>query len=152
MKYYYLLNGKIMSANEKMPVINEQWHTYNSNLLKWSESLKPCEISESELDRIKFYHRFNYNNPIEVTDIISDNNGVVIFKHKLPKASERVEEIMSNIKQVEEIEAVEFIEWCRLNKYVPSSEYTFRYEILPFREIKFISTHKLYEIFKNRKE
>lgn len=95
-----------MSANEKMPVINEQWHTYNSNLLKWSESIQPCEISESELEKVKnsikdYWH--THNNPIEVTDLIadygcdhdgvwrqklmfkqpSDNNGVITFKEKV---------------------------------------------------------------------
>ena len=94
MKYYYLINGKIMAANEKMPEINEQWHNYNSNLLKWSESLQPCEISESELCLIlSNVSKLDYDNPIEVTDIISDNNGVISFK-EYPK-------------QVEEIEAVD---------------------------------------------
>ena len=86
MKYYYILNGKIMSANEKMPEINEQWHNYNSNLLKWSESLQPCEISDGELTKINQYlfddGREYIANPIEVTDIISDNNGVISFKDK----------------------------------------------------------------------
>lgn len=95
-----------MSANEKMPVINEQWHNYNSNLLKWSESLQPCEISDSELEKIKdvVHHLtsitvsiLSINNPIEVTDIVEEdwNGHCIIFKHP---------------KQVEEIEAVEFAE------------------------------------------
>jgi len=75
-----------MSANEKMPEINEQWHNYNSNLLKWSESLQPCEISDGELTKINQYlfddGREYIANPIEVTDIISDNNGVISFKDK----------------------------------------------------------------------
>lgn len=82
MKYYCLINGKIMSANEKMPVINEQWHTYNANLLKWSESLQQCEISESELEKvIKYYIQdcSMSSNPIDVTDLIQKQMRYIIL-------------------------------------------------------------------------
>jgi len=84
MKYYYLLNGKIMAANEK---------TSESNLDKfsklihpkvsveyadWYSSLQPCEISDSELCLIlSNVTKLDYDNPIEVTDIV---NASVICK------------------------------------------------------------------------
>lgn len=69
MKYYYLLNGKIMSANEKMPDNGFDYTT-------WFYSLQPCEISESELEKIISElnnSRIIYprkNELIEVTDMI----------------------------------------------------------------------------------
>lgn len=145
MKYYYLINGKIMAANEKMPEINEQWHNYNSNLLKWSESLQPCEISESELCLIlSNVTKLDYDNPIEVTDIISDNNGVISFK-EYPK-------------QVEEIEAVEFLDFVlssgwHLNPHSKENRWRTIEQINSTKPMLSdgITTKQLYEIFKNQK-
>lgn len=93
MKYYYLLNGKIMSANEKMPIrINFRTDTFKYVYDTWLNSLQPCEISESEFDKIcKYFKYWLSETPIEVTNIVSDNNGVISFKQP---------------KQVKEIEAV----------------------------------------------
>ena len=66
MKYYYLINNRIMSANEKMP-------SHISLFANWHSSLQPCEISESELEKvIKHYLQdcSMSSNPIEVTDIV----------------------------------------------------------------------------------
>ena len=72
MKYYYLLNGKIMSANEKMPKTD-----FNFIITDWLNSLQPCEISDSELDNVKNYlchntkfEDFNPHEQIEVTNIV----------------------------------------------------------------------------------
>ena len=81
MKYYYLLNGKIMLANEKMPELRIVQHKdYNQKFEdskfkmfydKWFNALQPCEISESELCLIlSNVTKLDYDNPIEVTDIV----------------------------------------------------------------------------------
>ena len=93
MKYYYLLNGKIMSANENMPNDESMFYKRKSEgenwgdflLRKWHSSLQPCEISESELEKVKnklSSIKLRWDSVIEVTDIISDNNGVISFKEK----------------------------------------------------------------------
>ena len=87
MKYYYLLNGKIMSANDKMPQ-GEDYVSLNPthfnkldfdiDAKQWLNSLQPCEISESELCLIlSNVTKLDYDNPIEVTDIV---NASVICK------------------------------------------------------------------------
>ena len=87
MKYYYMINGKIMSANEKMPELRIVQHKdYNQKFEdskfkmfynNWLNSLQPCEISESELDNVKNYlchntkfEDFNPHEQIEVTNIV----------------------------------------------------------------------------------
>lgn len=76
MKYYYLLNGKIMSANEKMPIYDDEKNRYSYDALCviWHKQLQPCEISESELDKINKFIRAEYNDdyPIEVTEIVEE--------------------------------------------------------------------------------
>lgn len=72
--------------------------------------------------------------PIEVTDIISDNNGVITFKHP---------------KQVDgEVEAVEFAEWIHVNAQprLPNKNQWKMYS-----NTVVITTKELYEIFKNQK-
>ena len=89
---YLLINNKIMKC-KKMPlhVYSDHPNWYDSKMylnskdyLDWLSSLQPCEISESELDKVKVNLRLplDLTNPIEVTDIISDNNGVITFKEK----------------------------------------------------------------------
>ena len=90
MKYYYLLNGKIMSANEKMPELRIVQHKdYNQKFEdskfkmfynNWLNSLQPCEISESELCLIlSNVTKLDYDNPIEVTDMIKEINDILYF-------------------------------------------------------------------------
>ena len=73
-----------MSANEKMPIrINFRTDTFKYVYDTWLNSLQQCEISESELCLIlSNVTKLDYDNPIEVTDVISDNNGVITFKEK----------------------------------------------------------------------
>lgn len=136
MKYYYLINGKIMSSNEKMPeipnfiAVNQYYATklrfeYSDKYDVWKNSLQPCEISESEFEKVEKHILKSQNiftsTPIEVTDIISDKNGVISFKEKdviklsyckclqrsLSKPINNDEyECFDCGKQVEEIEAV----------------------------------------------
>lgn len=89
---YYLINGKVMKG-KKMPlhVYSDHPNWYDSKMylnskdyLDWLSSLQPCEISESELDKVK-NHLFKdvfTEDTIDVTNIISDNNGVITFKEK----------------------------------------------------------------------
>ncbi len=79
-----------MSANEKMPMIGIKRpltdNYYKSIENDWLNSLQPCEISESELEKVKKKLVISGYvlslDTIEVTDIISDNNGVITFKEK----------------------------------------------------------------------
>ena len=144
MKYYYIINGKIMSANEKMPEINEQWHNYNSNLLKWSESLQPCEISESELEKvIKHYLQdcSMSSNPIEVTDIVELEWNKKYAVYEL---------FFKQPKQVGEIEAVDFAEWILDNTAGVLGTKQRNYYVKGLLHGKY-TTKQLYEIFKNQK-
>lgn len=94
MKYYYLINVKIMSANEKMPTLeaykqlyeSQKYHSFfDIDFNNWKLKLQPCEISESELENIEVWLSENsydgdWRYPIEVTDIIFYDNGVITFK------------------------------------------------------------------------
>lgn len=83
--HYYLIDGKIVKG-EKLPE-NRNIPTLNSSWNKWYLSLYSCSISDVELEKIEIYLNDNsydgdWKQPIEVTDIISDNNGVITFKEK----------------------------------------------------------------------
>ena len=154
MKYYYLINGKIMAANEKMPEINEQWHNYNSNLLKWSESLQPCEISESELDNVKNYlchntkfEDFNPHEQIEVTNIVRLEEIKTITKSGTITDYQL---FFKQPKQVEEIEAVDMLlntfgQYCTLNGIKLTDSNKVGQAVIDFLK------SDIYEIFKNQK-
>lgn len=148
MKYYYIINGKIMSANEKMPEINEQWHNYNSNLLKWSESLQPCEISESELEKvIKHYLQdcSMSSNPIEVTDIVELEWNKKYAVYEL---------FFKQPKQVGEIEAVDFAAYLSVNNWESSNGIMYNKFRIEYGSKYIVTTEhikQLYEIFKNQK-
>jgi hypothetical protein len=119
MKYYYLLNGKIMSANDKMPQ-GEDYVSLNPthfnkldfdiDAKQWLNSLQPCEISESELCLIlSNVTKLDYDNPIEVTDIV---NASVICKVErcdgecIECNHMAIRIVFKQPKQVEEIEAI----------------------------------------------
>lgn len=73
MNYYYLKDNRIWMANEKMP---QGYIDCEVDQFNWKQSLQPCEISDSELEKIIselnnariIYPR--KNELIEVTDII----------------------------------------------------------------------------------
>lgn len=146
--YYYLINNEIKKANYEMPIraINYQWHYEN-----WFNSIQPCNITESEFRKIKMALPPDYSKPIDVTDIIYDNNGVIVFKKKghnntvdLDELQNEFNEMVDNIldsedyhdiiwkfflphlkqpKQVEseKIESIEFADWISENYFVSSS-------------------------------
>ncbi len=125
-----------MSANEKMPRQANKYVYIGIDYINWKNSLQPCEISESELMKIKEHLTFPSNlnlDNIEVTDIISDNNGVITFKQP---------------KQVEEIEAVEFAEWILDNTAGVIGTKQRNYYVKGLLHGKY-TTKQLYEIFKN---
>lgn len=137
---YYLINNTIKKGSE-MPnsLAYDHPNQYRGDRAIWGNSLQPCEISESELEKIEMYLTknmsmyMNSSNLIDITDIVSDNNGVITFKH--PKQVEK------------ENEAVEFYKWTA-TLTPTSNENCFNkirdgyYRIKPPME--------LYEIFKNR--
>lgn len=82
MKYYYLISGKLYWANSEMPKLTMYSPFYDSEIMILKDSLQPCEITERDLNRIiNRFKTFDYSNPINVTDLVNDDNGVVTFKH-----------------------------------------------------------------------
>lgn len=90
MKHYYLINNKIMNGGEMPKEENfKKWlyNTFDAYLYAWHSSLQPCEITDIELDKVSEslcvkYTVPNINHieePIEVTDIVNDNDGVITF-------------------------------------------------------------------------
>jgi hypothetical protein len=98
-----------MSANEKMPT-DPYNPFYDSAMIMWSEDLQPCEISESELEKlINHLVPFDCDIMIEVTDIVEEYRFYadedkppysVKFKH--PKQAEEIEVVYTE-KQVDEL-------------------------------------------------
>lgn len=147
MKYYYIINGKIMSANEKMPIENDYgWnHLYQEDKLKWNLTLQPCEISESELEKLKNkLVSCGYVlslDTIEVTDIVELEWNKKYAVYEL---------FFKQPKQVEEIEAVEFVEWILDNTAGVLGTKQRNYYVKGLLHGKY-TTKQLYEIFKNQK-
>ena len=80
MKYYYLIDNKIMSALTKMPPNDPSYKHNEFHIKVWLNSLQPCEISESELCLIlSNVSKLDYDNPIEVTDMIKEINDILYF-------------------------------------------------------------------------
>lgn len=133
---YYLINGKIMKGGE-MPKDNNSLFQYNFRI--WNKKLQPCEISESELDKIYKYlniYSSDYN-PIDVTNIIDENSksGLINF--------------YVESKQVDEnSEAVEFAEWL-VPKYFNIHSNKWNNRINEYDETDYTTT-ELYEIFKTK--
>lgn len=86
MKYYYLVNGKLMWALSKMPTMSNfssnefGKNDYHDAKRNWLNYLQPCSITDGEADKIAEHlgHEILKSKPIEVTDIITDNDGVVL--------------------------------------------------------------------------
>ena len=68
----------------------EPFKEYNYDYDFWHSSLQLCEISEREWSKLhqELYNRKQYSDystpPIDITDIVEDNNGVITFKEKKP--------------------------------------------------------------------
>ena len=130
MKYYYLIEGKIMSANEKVPLkINYNGFDltiYRLDYKEWHSCLQPCEISESELCLIlSNVTKLDYDNPIEVTDIV---NASVICKVErcdgecIECNHMAIRIVFKHPKQVGETEAVDGI-WDELFELFRTKKY-----------------------------
>lgn len=102
-KHYYLINGKIMKGGE-MPNVMYNHPNYNDIMMTWKNSLQPCEISESELIKIRSeIADLLTDNPIEITDIVrvkeirteTKSGGWTDYKiyFKQPKAKEDSEAV-----------------------------------------------------------
>lgn len=78
-KHYYLINGKVMKGGE-MPEItnpnNDSLIYGDTYIRRWLSSLQPCDISESEFEKIKnkvyTFNNCHADNPIDVTDIVEE--------------------------------------------------------------------------------
>lgn len=109
MKYYYLISGKLYWANSEMPKLTMYSPFYDSEIMILKDSLQPCEITERDLNRIiNRFKTFDYSNPISVTDLVNDENGVITFKH--PKQVDEASEAVELIKYLDEC-----IEACDAN-------------------------------------
>lgn len=159
-----------MSANEKMLIrpnfigadkyyIVKLKFDYNESYNKWISSIQPCEISESELFKVKKHINYMYDsNPIEVTDIIEKYCKSECHL-SLSKKCICPEYRFKQPKQVEEIEAVEFVEWMLKSGYKLNPHF----DKNRWRHIDMIesnnalcsdgyTSNQLYQIFKNRKK
>ena len=161
MKYYYLINNRIMSANKKMPdkmdyVSNKitdymgAEHSFNHLAHKndydnWLNVLQPCEISESELEKLKNkLVSCGYVlslDTIEVTDIVELEWNKKYAVYEL---------FFKQPKQVEEIEAVDMLlntfgQYCTLNGIKLTDSNKVGQAVIDFKK------SDIYEIFKNQK-
>lgn len=69
-----------MKASSEMPKI---MHPTNFHYDTWIHNIQPCKIRDSELDKVINHYIQEYSatsNPIDVTDIVNDNDGVITFK------------------------------------------------------------------------
>lgn len=113
-KHYYLKDNRIWMANEKMPDANYTENDYEYLLKKWLYSLQPCEIGESELDKIKKHITYMYDaNPIEVTDIISDNNVVITFKENKNRKT-----VLKEVEYLSNTDLAFFLHWFEEFRFV----------------------------------
>lgn len=100
-KHYYLINGTVKVSDSKMPVgedyvsikptfFNKTW--FESDTKEWLSSLQPCEIDESELEKIKnkvyTFDNCKADNPIDITDIVEEKDGKIYFKQPTEKQVE----------------------------------------------------------------
>lgn len=150
MKHYYLINNTIKKGSE-MPI----QHLANV-YADWYLSLQPCEISESELEKVEMYLTKNmsmymdFSNPIDVTDIVEEK--VTHQLLSMPPIN-CYELFFKQPKQVDgEIEAVEFAEWilCNYNTSEDGMSLCWHNADTRIKKNKY-STKEIYEIFKNRK-
>jgi hypothetical protein len=111
-KHYYLINGKVMKGGE-MPEItnpnNDSLIYGDTYIRRWLSSLQPCDISESEFEKIHDYlienipfKNSDISNPIDITDIVKEKDGKIYFKQPTEKQVEsECEAVELNIKLTE---------------------------------------------------
>jgi len=99
-KHYYLLNSKVMVSDSKMPEkrivqhkdYNQKFEDYKYKTFydNWLFYLQPCDIDESEFDKVKRYV-FNNGNVFkttEITDIVFEKYGKIYFKQPVEQKIE----------------------------------------------------------------
>jgi hypothetical protein len=116
-KYYYLLNGKVMKGGE-MPNItnpnNDSLIYGDTYIRRWISSLKPCEIDQRELEKIKnkvyTFNNCHADNPIDVTDIVEERNHTQLLRNppidKFELFFKQPKEVDSEIEAVESQESI----------------------------------------------
>ena len=155
MKYYYLLNGKIMATNEKTPESNLDKFSklihpkVSVEYADWYSSLQPCEISESELCLIlSNVSKLDYDSYVEVTDMIRIEEIKTITKSG---TITDFQVFFKHPKQVDgEIEAVDallntFGQYCTLNGIKLTDSNKVGQAVIDFLK------SDIYKIFKNQK-
>jgi hypothetical protein len=131
MEKRYLINNEVYKSTTPYPNKDNfrpyLYATYEDYLKGWQQSLIKLDCDESELDKIrdsvvnsKFYGQYSIktsymfnNDTIDITSITTVKAETMLlsnppkplykvyFKKQLPKSSNRVEEILSNINEVE---------------------------------------------------
>ena len=168
MKYYYLINNKIMKASSEMPIRTNEEENYRYLIQNWKKSLQPCEIKDLEFDKVKKHYKEwtefgvmsddemneRLKNPIEVTDIVDStydkehNIDIAFFKSPIKSfkaAFDLVEGVRDNSK-VEAVEIQEFLEWAF------NSNWFYYIELKQWKQsVRYKTTAELYEIFKKIK-
>lgn len=86
--HYYLIEGKIMKG-DVMPNDESMFYKRKDDTQNWGDflhkewlnSLRPCQISPTDLEQIKSYYQMTIlrNEPIDCSEVVSDNDGVVTF-------------------------------------------------------------------------
>lgn len=112
-------------------------------LKQWKDSLQPCEISESELDKVKnkvyTFENCKADNPIDVTDIVVEMESVsniesyIIFKQPKSDEASEVVQLLNTFGQ-----------FCTLNGIKLTDSNKVGQAVIDFLK------SDIYEIFKNR--
>lgn len=142
-KHYYLHNGTVKVSDSKMPE-NKNWNAYSL----WLSSLQPCDIDESELEKIKnkvyTFDNCKADNPIEITDIVEEKDGKIFFKQPTEKQAES-DAVECNDNNIDTF----------INKYINDLPKNWRsdldmYLAMKNAMIQALSYPNVYKIFKNR--
>ena len=99
-KHYFLINGTVKVSDSKMPEkrivqhkdYNQKFEDYKYKTFydNWLFYLQPCDIDESEFDKVKRYV-FNNGNVFkttEITDIVFEKDGKIYFKQPVEQKIE----------------------------------------------------------------
>lgn len=179
MKHYYLINGKVMKGSD-MPNVMINHPNYNDIMMTWKKSLQPCEISESELDKVEnkvyTFNNCHADNPIDVTDIVEEiyckcNCGESFIEFKQPKQVDEYGYIKcgdcnkfylctncgaqcgSEGHFIEPKQVDGEVEAVEFAEWIQSEKWVYNKGLYykGLSEQIIVTTKQLYEIFKNRK-
>lgn len=92
---YYLINGKIMKGGDMPTFNNALTEHHKKEYSDWLNSLQECSITDRDLTLIKIeLGDFKESEILEVTELISDNYGIVMFKR--PAKVESLQTMINN--------------------------------------------------------